>query len=66
MAKGKISRLVIQALKEIGNGKVTAVEEQKIMDVLKKENEKDLKHDISLAPVWIQKIMSKALNNGKD
>lgn len=66
MAKGKISRLVIQALKEIGNGKVTAVEVQKILDVLKKENEKDLKHDISLAPVWIQKIMSKALNNGKD
>lgn len=66
MAKGKISRLVIQALKEIGNGKVTAVEEEKILDVLKKENEKDLKHDISLAPVWIQKIMSKALTNGKD
>lgn len=66
MAKGKISQLVIQALKEIGNGKVTAVEEQKILDVLKKENEKDLKHDIALAPVWIQKIMRKALNNGKD
>ena len=66
MAKGKISRLVIQVLKEIGNGKVTAVEEQKILDVLKKENEKDLKHDIALAPVWIQKIMRKALNNGKD
>ena len=66
MAKGKISRLVIQALKEIGNGKVTAVEEQKILDVLKKENEKDLKHDIALVPVWIQKIMRKALNNGKD
>ena len=66
MAKGKISRLVIQALKEIGNGKVTAVEEEKILDVLKKENEKDLKHDIALAPVWIQKIMRKALTNGKD
>ena len=66
MAKGKISRLVIQALKEIGNGKVTAVEEQKILDVLKKENEKDLKHDIALAPVWIQKIMRKALTNGKN
>ena len=66
MAKGKISRLIIQALKEIGNGKVTAVEEQKILDVLKKENEKDLKHDIALAPVWIQKIMRKAMTNGKD
>ena len=66
MAKGKISRLVIQALKEIGNGKVTVVEEQKILDVLKKENEKDLKHDIALAPVWIQKIMKQALTDGKN
>lgn len=66
LAKGKISRLVIQALKEIGNGKVTADEEQKILDLLKKEDEKDLKHDITLAPVWIQKIMKKALTDGKD
>lgn len=61
LAKGKISRLVIQALKEIGNGKVTMEEELKIIELLKKEDEKDLKHDIALAPVWIQKIMKKAL-----
>jgi hypothetical protein len=66
LAKGKISRLVIQALKEIGNGKVTADEEQKILDLLRKEDEKYLKHDIALAPVWIQKLMKKALTNGKD
>jgi len=66
LAKGKISRLVIQALKEIGNGKVTKVEEQKILELLKKENAKDLMHDISLAPVWIQKILKKALNDGKN
>ena len=60
-AKGKISRLVIQALKEIGNGKVTEEEESKIIELLKKEVEKDLKHDILLAPVWIQKILKKAL-----
>jgi len=65
LAKGKISRLVIQALKEIGNGKVTEVEERKIIDILKKEDEKDLKHDIALAPVWIQKIMKKAMDGGK-
>lgn len=65
LAKGKISRLVIQALKEIGNGKVTAEEENKIIDLLKKEEEKDLKHDIALAPVWVQKIMIKALKDGK-
>lgn len=66
LAKGKISRLVIQALKEIGNGKVSQEEEQKILELLKKEDEKDLKHDIALAPVWIQKIMKKALSNGKN
>lgn len=66
LAKGKISRLVIQALKEIGNGKVTEEEEQKILALLKKEDEKDLKHDVALAPVWIQKIMKKALTDGKN
>lgn len=65
LAKGKISRLVIQALKEIGNGKVTAEEEKKIIELLKKEEVKDLKHDITLAPVWVQKIMMKAISDGK-
>ena len=66
MAKGKISRLAIQALKEIGNGKVTEKEENKIIELLKKEDVKDLKHDIALAPVWTQKIMKKALDDGKN
>jgi hypothetical protein len=65
LAKGKISRLAIQALKEIGNGKVSEAEEKKIVDLLRKEDEKDLRHDIALAPVWIQKIMKKALTNGQ-
>jgi len=66
LAKGKISRLVIQALKEIGNGKVSIEEEKKIIELLRKENLKDLKHDIALAPVWIQKIMKKALEDGEN
>ena len=66
LAKGKISRLVIQALKEIGNGEVTEEEEQKILALLKKEDEKDLKHDMALAPVWIRNIMKKALTDGKN
>ena len=66
LAKGKISRLVIQALKEIGNGKVTIEEENKIIGLLEKEDTKDLLHDIALAPVWIQKIMRKAIENGKN
>jgi len=66
MAKGKISRLVIQALKELGNGKVNETEEKRILELLKNENVKDLKYDIALAPVWIQKIMKKALHDGKN
>jgi ribosomal protein S19E (S16A) len=65
LAKGKISRLVIQALKELGNGRQTEAEEKKIVELLQKETENDLLHDIALAPVWIQKIMKKALNDGK-
>jgi DNA-binding GntR family transcriptional regulator len=61
MAKGRISKLVIQALKEIGIGNATEEEELKIIALLKKEDIKLLKHDISLAPVWIQKLMIKAL-----
>ncbi len=66
LAKGKISKLVIQALKEIGNGKVSELEEQKILKLLKTEKPADLKQDIALAPVWIQLIMKKALKDGKE
>ena len=60
-AKGEISKLVIQALKEIGLNNQTAIEEERIIELLKKENPKHIMHDIKLAPVWIQKIMKKAL-----
>ena len=61
MAKGKISGLAIQALKEIGNGRVSGEDELKIIKLLKKENPEDLAHDVRLAPVWIKQIMKKAL-----
>ena len=61
LAKGEISRLVIQALKEIGIDKMTHEERKKIIGLLKEENPQHLSHDISLAPVWIQKIMRRAL-----
>jgi ribosomal protein S19E (S16A) len=66
LAKGKISRLVIQALKEIGNNQVNEHEEEIIIGLLGKENKKDLIHDIALAPAWIQKIMKKTLEDGKN
>lgn len=61
MAKGKISSLAIQALKDLGQKEVTVDFEEKIVHLLKKEKQKELKHDIPLAPVWIRKIMRKAL-----
>ncbi|MCT4643634.1 MAG: type IV toxin-antitoxin system AbiEi family antitoxin domain-containing protein [Carboxylicivirga sp.] len=62
LAKGKISALVIQALREIGKDMVTDIEVQKIVALLKKEDKKKLTHDIDLAPVWIKLIMQQALD----
>jgi len=61
LSKGKISSLVIQALREIKINNVTDAEENTIINLLKKESQIVLLHDIKLAPVWIQKIMQKAL-----
>jgi hypothetical protein len=62
--KGKISRLAVLSLKEIGYRNLTEIEETKIIALLKKEDPVLLRHDIDLAPIWIQKIMKKALVNG--
>lgn len=61
LAKGKISALVIQALREIGKDKATDGEIKKIVDLLKEEDEKKLIHDIGLAPAWIKEIMKQAI-----
>ena len=60
-AKGDISKLVIQALKEIGINNQTTTEEARIIELLKKEKPQNVIHDSRLAPVWIQKIMQKVL-----
>lgn len=60
--RGKISKLVVQALRELGNGNVTKAHEARILELLKKEDLKDLKHDLMLAPQWIADVMSKAIN----
>jgi hypothetical protein len=60
-AIGKISSLCIQALKEIGKGKVTEQEKETIINHLKNEEQHRLEHDIRLAPEWIRIIMREAL-----
>ena len=59
--QGEISSLAIQALKQIGDRNVRADEEKRIVEILKKEDKEKLKNDIKLAPVWIAKLMKKAL-----
>jgi histone H3/H4 len=61
LAKGRISSLAIQALREVGQKGITEEIEKKIIELLKKEERKKLEHDIPLAPVWIRKIMQRAL-----
>jgi len=60
-AIGKISSLVIQALKEIGKDNIESEEEELILKHLKNEDSYRLEHDIKLAPEWIRIIMRKAL-----
>jgi len=60
-AIGEISKLVIQALKEIGKDSVTEDDIHKILRQLEKEDQYRLEHDIRLAPEWIRIIMRKAL-----
>ena len=59
--KGKISKLVVQALKELGKANATKNEIDKIQNLLKKEDRKLLKHDIALSPQWIAEIMTKLI-----
>ena len=55
--KGEISGLVIQALREIGNGRVSDEQLKIIMEYLQKENPEYGKYDARLAPAWISRIM---------
>lgn len=61
-AKGEISSLVIQALKEIGKGNVSEQQKEKILQLLKKEKPEHLKYDIKLVPVWVREIMEKSID----
>lgn len=65
-AIGKISSLVIQALKEIGKDNYTENEIKIILKQLAKEEPYRLEHDIRLAPEWIRVIMRQALNTSKN
>jgi len=60
---GKISTLVIQALKSIGKKRVTNNDIEKVVNVLKTENPKHVIYDMKLAPEWIREIMRKVITD---
>ena len=61
--KGKITTLVIFALKEIGKDKVTENQLKCIKEALALEKEENIIHDATLAPEWISKIIRKIISN---
>ena len=60
-AKGEISGLVIQALREIGKDNATADQLDKIRELLKNEDPTVVENDAGIAPLWISRIMLSAL-----
>ncbi len=60
-AKGRLSGLAIQALKEIGKEKVSQNDILKIKEQLKKEETENIYHDMKLAPSWIADIFGDLL-----
>lgn len=56
--KHRLSNLVIQALKEIGEKNVTKEQVQKIQTIIEESQERNIiNENLKNAPVWIQKIM---------
>ena len=61
--KGKVSSLVITALKQIGKENVSQEVEFQLTKALRKESVENVKHDAQLAPVWISKVIFRLVNN---
>ena len=54
---GAISGLLIQALEELGPKQITPTLRERIKDLLQKEDPQKLRHDIQLAPAWINDLI---------
>lgn len=55
--KNELMQLIVAALREIGNGKVSEKEISKIADRLREIEDAEFNHDIALAPAWVQKLL---------
>lgn len=48
-------QLIVAALREIGNGKLTDSDRNLVREQLKKVSDDNFHHDVTLAPAWVQK-----------
>lgn len=63
--KGKVSSLVIAALKQLGKENVTQEVELQLIKALKKESVENIQHDARLAPEWISRIILNLINSSE-
>lgn len=55
--RNETMQLVVAALREIGNGKVTEKDKELVADRIKSVDEDEYLHDLTLAPAWVQKLL---------
>jgi len=56
--KHQLSSLIIQGLKELGQNEITDGDIKQLEEIIKKSNEyKQIRQNMTLAPIWIQKII---------
>lgn len=60
-AKGTVMPLLIQGMREIGEGNISASEYDAIKCFIDKQQDPYLQEDLLLAPVWIQRIIKKMM-----
>jgi hypothetical protein len=63
--KGKVSSLVVAALKQLGKENVTQEVELQLVKALKKESIENIQHDARLAPEWISRIILHLINSSE-
>lgn len=63
--KGKVSSLVVAALKQLGKENVTQEVELQLVKTLKKESIENIQHDARLAPEWISRIILNLINSSE-
>ncbi|MBO9614693.1 MAG: type IV toxin-antitoxin system AbiEi family antitoxin domain-containing protein [Dyadobacter sp.] len=55
--KGYLTMLVVQALRERGQDRVTERDLKRVKELLQREDERVIRHDLKLAPTWIAKLL---------